>query len=84
MTDPGGTDTVRTGAAPPAPAATAEPPSRADLLVQHAEARRRRDAAELGGESFREAAEEVARIEVAIALAEEPPIAERADAAGER
>ncbi|CAN5137011.1 hypothetical protein BH24CHL7_BH24CHL7_11630 [soil metagenome] len=48
--------------------------SRAGLMEQHAAARARREAADLGSEAFRVAAEEVARIEIAIALLEEPPI----------
>lgn len=53
--------------------------SRAALMAQHAEARRRRDAAALGSEDFRAAAEEVARIEIAIAQLEEPPPPESPD-----
>jgi len=60
---------VRTGAAPPM---TTPPSPRPELMTQHAEARRRRDAAELDSPEYRAACEEVARIEVAIALAEEP------------
>jgi transcription elongation GreA/GreB family factor len=48
-------------------------PQRAELMAQHAEARRRRDTAELDGPEYRAACEEIARIEIAIALAEEPP-----------
>jgi len=47
--------------------------SRAQLMERHAQARARRDAAPLGSEEFRAAAEEVARIEIAIAAMEEPP-----------
>lgn len=47
--------------------------TRAQLMELHAEARRRRDAAQLGSDDFRAAAEEVARLEIAIAAAEEPP-----------
>jgi hypothetical protein len=43
------------------------------LMQQHAAARARRDAAPLGTDEFSAAAEEVARIEVAIAELEEPP-----------
>lgn len=50
-------------------------------MEQHAAARARREAADLGSEAFRAAAEEVARIEIAIALLEEPPIALTAAAA---
>ena len=52
------------------------PTTREALLEQHAAARRRRDAAELGSEAFREAAAEIARIEVEIARIEramDPP-----------
>ena len=48
-------------------------PDRSKLMEQHATARARRDAAALGSDEFREAAEEIARIEVAIAKLEEPP-----------
>ena len=47
-------------------------------MEEHARARQRRDAAALGSEEFRAAAEEVARIEIAIAQAEEPPPPDRA------
>ncbi|MDP8905348.1 MAG: hypothetical protein M3N29_08535 [Chloroflexota bacterium] len=47
--------------------------SRAELMEQHAAARRRRDSAALGSDEFRAAAEEIARIEIAIAALEEPP-----------
>jgi hypothetical protein len=47
-------------------------PTRADLMAQHAQARSRRDAAPLDGPEYRAACEDVARIEVAIAAAEEP------------
>lgn len=50
-----------------------ESPQRAELMAQHAEARRRRDTAPLDSPEYRAACEDVARIEVAIALAEEPP-----------
>jgi len=59
---------------------TSEPatqePTREELLRQHAEARRRRDAAPLGSEEYRRAAAEVGRIEVEIARLEramDPP-----------
>ncbi len=48
---------------------------RPELMAQHAEARHRRDAADLDSPEYRAACEEIARIEVAIALAEEPPAA---------
>ena len=50
--------------------------TREQLVVQWQEARRRRDAAELGSEAFREAVEEIGRIEVEIARIEramDPP-----------
>ena len=50
---------------------------RGDLMERHAEARRRRDAAALGSDEYRAAAEEIARIEIAIAQLEEPPPAEQ-------
>jgi hypothetical protein len=43
------------------------------LMEQHRAARARRDAAPLGSEAFREALEEIARIEIEIARREEPP-----------
>jgi hypothetical protein len=42
------------------------------LLVEHRAARAKRDAAALGSAEFRAAAEEIARIEVAINRLEEP------------
>jgi hypothetical protein len=61
----------------PAPASPAgAKPARGDrstLMEQHAQARARREAAALGSDEFRDAAEEVARIEIAIAKLEEPP-----------
>jgi hypothetical protein len=50
--------------------------TREQLIVQWREARRRREAAELGSEAFRAALEEIARIEVEIARIEramDPP-----------
>lgn len=47
-------------------------PDRSNLMLQHVEARARREAAELGTDAYRKASEEVARIEVAIAALEEP------------
>ena len=44
------------------------------LMERHREARARRDAAALGSDEFRAAAEEIARIEIEIARLEEPPI----------
>jgi len=49
------------------------PRDRTKLMEQHVQARARRDAAALGSDEYRDAAEEVARIEVAIAKLEEPP-----------
>ena len=52
------------------------PGTREELLNLHAEARRARAAAELGSEAFREAVEELARIEVQVARIErdmDPP-----------
>ncbi len=57
-----------------APAAPAE--TREQLLVRHAEARARRNAAELGSPAWQQASAEVGRIEVEIARAErlmDPP-----------
>ena len=45
---------------------------RTELMTLHLAARQRREAAPLGSDAYREAAEEIARIEVAIAAAEEP------------
>ena len=42
------------------------------LLVEHRAARARREAASLGSDEYRAAAEEIARIEVAINKLEEP------------
>ena len=50
------------------------PDNRAALLVIHAEARRRRDRAELGGPQYRAACAEVATIEVQIARIEQAPM----------
>ncbi len=50
--------------------------TREQLLIQWQDARRRRHAAELGSEAFREASEEIARIEIEIARTEramDPP-----------
>ena len=52
-------------------------PSRGGLMERHAEACRQRDAAVLGSEEYRAAAEEVARIEIAIAELEEPAPADQ-------
>jgi hypothetical protein len=60
----------------PTTAATKPAPTRDELLVQHAEARRRRNAAELGSSAWEEASNEVGRIEVEIARIEramDPP-----------
>ena len=42
-------------------------------MERHRFARARREAAPLGSDEYRAAAEEVAEIEIAIALVEEPP-----------
>lgn len=50
--------------------------TREQLLAQHAEARRRRNAAELGSSAWEEASNEVGRIEIEIARLEramDPP-----------
>jgi hypothetical protein len=50
--------------------------TREQLMVQWQEARRRRESAELGSDAFRDALEEIARIEVEIARIEramDPP-----------
>lgn len=46
---------------------------RSALMAKHVAARARRDAASLASDEYCAAAEEVARIEVAIAQLEEPP-----------
>jgi hypothetical protein len=48
------------------------PTTHDQLMERHAVARRQRDAAALGSPEFRAAAEEVARIEIAIAALREP------------
>jgi hypothetical protein len=48
------------------------PAARDQLMDQHRAARQRREGAPLGSDEFRAAAEEVARIEIAIAQLEEP------------
>lgn len=48
------------------------PQDRAALLVLHAEVRRRRDQAPLGGPEYRAACEELAAIEVQVARVEQP------------
>lgn len=58
------------------PGRTAAEPTRESLLAQWREERRKRAAAPLGSEAFREASEQVARIEVEIARIEramDPP-----------
>jgi hypothetical protein len=47
-----------------------EPKTRAELLVEHTAARHRRDAAPLGSAAFREACEQIARIEIDVARVE--------------
>jgi hypothetical protein len=52
-------------------------PTRDHLMVEWREARRRRDAAELGSKAYEKAVEEIARIEVEIARVEramDPPL----------
>jgi hypothetical protein len=51
---------------------TTERTDREDLMEQHRAACARRDAATLGSDAFREALEEIARIEIEIARREEP------------
>ena len=56
---------------------TSLPATRAELLALHAEARRRRNEAPLGGEAFQAAINELERIEVRIAAidrAADPPL----------
>ena len=70
--------TRRTGSTrAPRPAASGAkvarlPTTRPELLALHAAARARREAAPLGGEAYAAAAEEVARIEVAINKIDDP------------
>lgn len=47
--------------------------TREELMEAHRYARARRDASPLESDDFRDAAEEVARIEIAISELEEPP-----------
>jgi hypothetical protein len=49
------------------------PNTRPALLALHAEVRRRRDRAALGGAEYRQACQEIAAIEVQIARIEQPP-----------
>jgi hypothetical protein len=58
------------------------PDNRAALLVLHAEVRRRRDRAALGGPEYRAACEEIAAIEVQVARIEQPQRAGAAKKAG--
>jgi hypothetical protein len=60
---------------PRTPVAPDLPTTRAELMALHEVARRRRDAAGLGSDDFRAAAEEIARIEIQIARIEEPSTA---------
>jgi hypothetical protein len=46
---------------------------RTSLMAEHAEAKRRREAAALGSDAYRLACEDVAEVEIAIAALEEPP-----------
>lgn len=69
MTSPRPQPSARRKAAnPDAPAAD----TREALMQRHAAARQRRDDAVLGSDEFRQAAEDVARIEIAIAALVEP------------
>jgi len=59
----------------PKPNATADP-TREQLMAQWADARRRREAADLGSVAYRRALEDIARIEIEIARIEralDPP-----------
>jgi len=47
--------------------------TREELMDAHRAARARRDASPLESDAFRDAAEEIARIEIAISELEEPP-----------
>jgi len=58
------------------------PDNRAALLVLHAEVRRRRDRAALGGPEYRTACEEIAAIEVQVARIEQPQPAGASKKAG--
>ena len=49
---------------------TSLPATRAALLERHAEARRKRAAAPLGSDAYREAADEIGRIEIRVAAVE--------------
>jgi hypothetical protein len=49
---------------------TSLPATRAALLERHAEARRKRAAATLGSDAYREAADEIGRIEIRVAAVE--------------
>jgi hypothetical protein len=51
-----------------------QPETRESLMVEHRAAIQRRAAAALGSHEYQQAAEDVARIEVAIARIEEPPV----------
>ena len=53
------------------------PATREELLVRHAEARRRRAAAPLGSDAFRDAVDEIGRIEVRIAAVEQDQVPSR-------
>jgi len=56
----------------PAQVDTSLPATREQLLVLHADARRRRAAAPLGSDAFRAAVDEIARIEIRVASIEQP------------
>jgi hypothetical protein len=53
------------------------PATREELLVRHADARRRRAAAPLGSDAFREAVDELGRIEIRIAAVEREQVPPR-------
>ncbi len=61
----------------PATIDTSLPATREELLVRHADARRRRAAAELGSNAYREAADEIGRIEIRIAAVERDQVPPR-------
>jgi hypothetical protein len=61
----------------PATVDTTLPATREELIVRHADARRRRAAAPLGSEAYRAAADEIGRIEVRIAAIERDQVPPR-------
>jgi hypothetical protein len=73
----GGQHHAATAHGRPASVDTSLPATRPELLELHAAARRRRNAAALGSDAFRLAADEIARIEVRIAAIDrstDPPL----------